>query len=55
MAPFLQLFLKIPKPERKLPDEKIENRVPSKTFTIENHLAQLNAMEDYNIYKNYNK
>jgi len=35
-------------------DEKIENREPSKTFTIENHLAQLNAMESYNIYKNFN-
>lgn len=35
-------------------DKKIENREPSKTFTIENHLAQLYAMEDYNIYKDFN-
>jgi homoserine acetyltransferase len=35
-------------------DEKIENREPSKTFTIENHLAQLKAMASYNIYKNFN-
>ena len=34
--------------------DKIENRNPSKTFTIENHLAQLGAMEDYNIYKSFN-
>ena len=35
-------------------DEKIEHREPSKTFTIDNHLAQLNAMENYNIYKYFN-
>ncbi len=34
--------------------EKIESREPSKTFTIENHLAQLQAMMTYNIYKDYN-
>lgn len=34
--------------------EKIESREPSKTFTIENHLAQLQAMITYNIYKDYN-
>lgn len=35
-------------------DEKIEHREPSKIFTVENHLTQLYAMEDYNIYKNFN-
>jgi len=34
--------------------EGIETREPSKTFTIENHLAQLKAMQSYNIYKNFN-
>lgn len=34
--------------------EKIENRKPSKTFTIENHLVQLRAMETHNIYEDYN-
>ena len=34
--------------------EKIENRKPIKTFPVENHLAQLNAMESYNIYKHHN-
>jgi homoserine O-acetyltransferase len=34
--------------------EKVENRKPSKTFSIDNHLAQLEAMATYNIYKNYN-
>ena len=34
--------------------EKIESREPSKIFTIENHLAQLQAMENYNIYKDFN-
>ncbi len=35
-------------------DKKIENREPSKTFTIDNHLAQLKAMISYNIYKGFN-
>ncbi len=35
-------------------EEKIEKREPITTFPVENHLAQLNAMEDYNIYKNFN-
>jgi len=35
-------------------DKKIENREPSKTFTIDNHLAQLKAMSTYNIYKGFN-
>ncbi|MDA3859998.1 MAG: alpha/beta fold hydrolase [Melioribacteraceae bacterium] len=35
-------------------DKKIENREPLKTFTIENHLAQLKAMMSYNIYKDFN-
>ncbi len=35
-------------------DDKIENREPSKTFTIDNHLAQLKAMISYNIYKDFN-
>ncbi len=34
--------------------KKIENREPSKTFTIDNHLAQLKAMISYNIYKDFN-
>lgn len=34
--------------------EKIESREPSKTFTIENHLAQLQAMITFNIYKDFN-
>jgi homoserine O-acetyltransferase len=33
---------------------KIEERKPSKTFTIENHLSQLNAMITHNIYSDYN-
>jgi homoserine O-acetyltransferase len=33
---------------------KIEERKPSKTFTIENHLSQLNAMISHNIYSDYN-
>ncbi len=34
--------------------EKVESREPSKTFTLENHLAQLEAMITYNIYKDHN-
>ncbi|MEN8193254.1 MAG: alpha/beta hydrolase, partial [Bacteroidota bacterium] len=35
-------------------DEKIKKREPSKTFTIDNHLAQLQAMMTHNIYKDFN-